>query len=49
MYPGISKPKVSTNVDTSADISPSSEMESTSKSTRTCKSDTEVPNKTISK
>ena len=30
MHPGISKPKeVSTNVDTSADISPSSEMQST--------------------
>ena len=46
MHPGISKPKeVSTNVDTSADISSSSEMEST----RTCKSDTEVLNKTTSK
>ena len=45
MHPGISKPKeVSTNVDTSADISPS-EMEST----RTYKSDTEVLNKTTSK
>ena len=44
MHPGISKPKeVSTNVDTSADIS-SSEMDS-----RTCKSDTEVLNKTTSK
>ena len=46
MHPGISKPKeVSTNVDTSADISPSSEMESTC----TYKSDTEVLNKTTSK
>ena len=46
MHPGICKPKeVSTNVDTSADISSSSEMEST----RTCKSDTEVLNKTTSK
>ena len=47
MHPGISKPKeVSTNVDTSADISSSSsEMEST----RTFKSDTEVLNKTTSK
>ena len=45
MHPGISKPKeVSTNVDTSADIS-ASEMEST----RTYKSDTEVLNKTTSK
>ena len=44
MHPGICKPKeVSTNVDTSADIS-SSEMDS-----RTCKSDTEVLNKTTSK
>ena len=43
MHPGISKPKeVSTNVDTSEDISPSSEMVSTSKSTHKCKSDTEV-------
>ena len=46
MHPGISKPKeLSTNVDTSADISPSSEMESTC----TCMSDTEVLNKTTSK
>ena len=45
MHPGISKPKeVSTNVDTSADISPS-EMESTC----TYKSNTEVLNKTTSK
>ena len=44
MHPGICKPKeVSTNVDTSADIS-SSEMDS-----RTCKSDTEVLHKTTSK
>ena len=46
MHPGISKPKeVSTNVDTSSDISPFSEMESTC----TCKSNTEVFNKTTSK
>ena len=43
MHPGIAKPKeVSTNIDTSEEIYSSSQISSTSKSTRKCKSDTEV-------